>query len=67
MGYVNINGQQVHTSNISTTSSTTLTAGSGIVYTSSGSNNITITPTNTKYYILGEYFETQYIYGSYTQ
>lgn len=57
MGFVNINGQQLHTSNISTTTT------GGYITTITGSNNnlsgtISIpTPKNT-YYILGEEFET---------
>lgn len=59
MGFININGQQVHTSSVSASGSNTITttSGQGIVYTT-GSNYTTISSSKKTYYILGEDFES---------
>lgn len=56
MGFININGQQVHTSSIGTTSNT-IVGGSNIYTTTSTSGNFTLNPLLSKYNILGEEFE----------
>jgi len=53
MGFININGQQVHTSGIGTTSNT---SGSNI-YTTTSSGNFAIYSQKAKYNILGDEFE----------
>lgn len=72
MGWVTINGTQVHTSNIGITSSAsssnstitisgtsgTIYAGSGSLYSSS-SGTFTIQPSTTTYHILGEDIEVE--------
>jgi hypothetical protein len=58
MGFININGQQVHTSNISTsTSSNTTISGGSNIYTTTSSGNFAIYSQKAKYNILGEEFE----------
>lgn len=58
MGFININGQQVHTSNISTsTSSNTTISGGSNIYTTTSSGNFAIYSQRAKYNILGEEFE----------
>lgn len=67
MGFININGNQVHTSAISTsgtisitnstaTTTTTITPGSNLYYSNS-SGAFTIQPMTTTYHVLGEDIE----------
>lgn len=67
MGFININGQQVHTSSISTTGvvgsagitgSITTTSGQGIVYSNSA-GTFNISANKSTYHILDEDFEVE--------
>jgi hypothetical protein len=59
MGFINLNGQQVHTSVINSGTSSTITNSSGSLYTTTTTNNTFIYSQKAKYFILGEEFEIE--------